>query len=607
MQKIYLLLIVLICFTCTLHAQYEVKSINILQPEVNIDHVKSSVKFWIDHAYDPIKGGFYSNIDRQGKKVQLTNVRSPYQKYYRKSFVAQTRQGYGFTRAFMLTGDENYLMYAKSALDFLFQYGWDATNEGWYYFAKEDGSLDGDQWWNPNLTKVGFQQHYALVGIVANYEATRNSVVKSWMDKGFDVLNNKMWDTRTGYEGYFENTANATWATKSGKGFTCTVDAITTNAELSYLVTQEEAKKERLLQLGNIIVKRFIPQMDNALVKVLYPESFTTDWAVSSYTADASVGHFLKTAWVLGRAYLCDTTKKEFKNAAIKILDKAWSYDNGNGVTIWDKVNGGPFNNLKVSTGGWGSNGDSKDYWTLEQGFTGPMINYYITKNPLYLQMADDAISFYMSHFTDNTYGETYSLLDKTGNEIVTGNKGDDFKANYHNVEFAYYAYLYSSLYYLHQPATLYYKFEPADNEQIITLTPIPMENGLLRIKSVTLDGANFTNFDAVNRTLTIAANQGGKFKVTYESFSNAPNAITEISDNIQIYPNPTVDYVQIKGIAGSMNISLLDITGKLLYSESAFENAVNRINMNDYKPGIYFVAIQLVNGRKVTKKIVKL
>ena len=160
--------------------------------------------------------------------------------------------------------------------------------------------------------------------------------------------------------------------------------------------------------------------------------------------------------------------------------------------------------------------------------------------------MADDAISFYMTHFKDNTYGETYGLLDKTGTEIKNSNKGDDFKANYHNVEFAYYAYLYSSLYYLHQPVSLYYKFEPSANEQTIKLTPIPMEDGLLRIKSVTLNDMTFTSFDPVTRTLTIPAKQGGKFKVTYESTNNI-SGVEDVRDNIQIYPNPTVDYVQIK------------------------------------------------------------
>jgi len=604
MKKQYHILILLVLFAVNCHAQYVVKSVNILNPDVNIEYVRNNAEFWINHAYEPTYGGFYSNINRVGNVINSTNVHTN-AVYQQKSLVAQTRQGYGFTRAFMLTGDEKYLTYAKSALDFLIAHGWDTTNDGWYCFANKDGSLDHGQWWDPNTGKWGFQQQYALVGIVANYEATHDATIKSWMDKGINSIYTHLWDVRPGYEGYYEQ-ANLDWTGLSGKGFTSTVDAITTNAELSYLVTQDPAKKARLAQLANIIVTKFIPQMDDSRVKVLYPETYTNDWVVSDYTADASIGHFIKTSWVLGRAYLCDTTKKELKDAASKILDKAWTYTN-NDVTVWDHLNGGPFNNLKVSTGGWGASGDNKDYWTLEQGFTGPMINYYITKNPIYLQMADEAISFYMNHFIDATYGETYMELDPLGTTFRNSDKGDMFKANYHSSEFGYYAYLYSNLYYLHQPASLYYKFAASTSAQTIKLTPIPMEDGLLRIKSVTLDGLNFANFDPISRTLNIAANQGGKFKVTYESLL-APTAVRTIENNqIIVSPNPTTGIFNVEGMENICDISIVDVSGKILLERNIQGLTTLNLNIQEFKTGIYFVVLKQNTGQKLLKKIIKL
>ena len=250
------------------NAQYIVKSANILTPDLNIEYVRSNAEFWIKYAYDPILGGFFSSVNRNGSLKDANQ----------KSLISQTRHGYGFTRAFMLTGDEKYLTYAKSALDFLCNNGWDKVNGGWYCFANKDGSLDSRVGgWNANKTKWGFQQQYALVGIIANYEATRDATVKSFMDKGISSLNTNVWDARVGMEGYYEDAA-IKWSTKSGKGFTSTVDAITTNAELSYLVTQKPEYKARLMDLAGVIVKRFIPTMDNASVKVLYPETFSSDW-----------------------------------------------------------------------------------------------------------------------------------------------------------------------------------------------------------------------------------------------------------------------------------------------------------------------------------------
>jgi len=595
MKKLKSYLFFLLGCVFTLQAQYSVKSDNILNPDLNIDYVRGNAEFWIKNAYDPQYGGFYSAINRDG------SIRNSDQ----KSLIVQTRHGYSFTRAFMLTGDEKYLDYAQSALDFLYNYGWDNVNEGWYCFAKRDGSIDNRVGWNPNTGKWGFQQQYALLGIIANYEATHSETSKLWMEKGINTLNTKMWDSRAGMEGYYED-ANANWTSKSGKGFTSTVDAITTNAELSYLVTQNPAYKSRLMQLANIIVERFIPAMDNSSVKVLYPESYSTNW-VPNYSSGGSIGHFLKTAWVLGRAYLCDTTKKEFKNAAKKILDEAWTYRNGDN-SVWDHLNGGPFNEININTGVFKTNGDSKDYWTVEQGFTGPMINYYITKDPVYLQMADEALDFFMNHLIDPVYGEIFSQTDPTGLVVRNSTKGDDFKAGYHSTELGYYAYLYSNLYYLHKPAVLYYKFSPSATPQQIKLNPIPYEDDLLQIKSVTLDDQDFTDFNAKTRTLNLAANKGGKFKVTFESVQAGPNLIstTSIVDNVKLYPTQVRDFVTVENILAGSRIRLFDLSSKLIEIYDKAPTNV-RIDLQHLKAGIYFVELQAQNGSLITRKIVKM
>jgi len=604
MKKLTFLLLVIV-YSSFCDAQYVVKSANILTPEINIDYVRNNVEFWIKNAYDPVNGGFFSNISRNGTVQNSDEAKIATKIYYEKSLISQTRQAYGFTRAFMLTGDESYLFYAKSALNFLFDHGWDSTNDGWYTFAKSDGTIDNDRWWNPNTGKWGFTQQYALVGIVANYEATHDATVKSWMDKGENSLNNHMWDSRPGFEGHYEQ-SNLDWTKPTGKGFGCTVDAITTNGELSYLITQDPVKKAKLAQLANIIVTRFIPQMDNSKVKALYPEGFDNNWVCNSYNSEGSIGHFIKTSWCLGRAYLCDTTKKEIKNAAIKILDQAWTYKNG-AVSIWDHVNGGPFNSINTGTGNWGASGDNKDYWTLEQGFTGPMINYYITKNPNYLQMADESISFYMNHFIDPIYGETFQEMDPTGTVIRKDVKGDDFKANYHAQEFGYYAYLYSSLYYLNRPASLYYKFAATTSAQNITLTPIPMEEKVLRIKSVTLDGIEFTNFDPIARTLNIAANQGGKFKVTYEAVHSSETAVETVENTrVKMYPNPAIGIVNIEGLENATELTIVDLTGKVLIKEQITGRTTLNIDIQNLNPGIYFVIIHQNSELKVIRKIVK-
>jgi len=607
MKKPVLLIITFLFFCFSeINAQYVVKSDHILNPDLNIEYVKSNAKFWIDHAFDSNKGGFFSNIDKAGNVLSSKDVHTG-ATYYRKSLISQTRQGYGFTRAFMLTGDEKYLTYAKSALDFLTSYGWDKTNGGWYCFAKSDGTLDDGQWWNPNTGKWGFQQHYALVGIIANYEATRDASIKSWMDKGINALYTNMWDSRSGYEGYYTDT-DLNWSNKRGKGFTPTVDAITTNAELSYLVTQNPEYKARLFELADNITEKFIPTMSNPQVKVLYPEDFDANW-VPSLSSGGSIGHFIKTAWVLGRAYLCDTSKTQYRDAAIKILNETWTFKNGTSA-IWDHINGGPFNAISVSTGLQNltnNNDNSKDYWTVEQGFTGPMINYYITRNPIYLQMADESMDFFMNHMVDKVNGEIFSQTDPAGTTVRNSTKGDDFKASYHSIEMGYYGYLYSNLYYLHQPASLYYKFEPTGEARNISLSPIPMEDELLQITAVTLNGSVFTNFDATTRTLNIAANQGGKFKVTFESTPKTYTSVASLQpDQINVFPNPTRGLIKVDGLKEVSKISVIDLTGKVLLEEQVQGNSSHNVDMSHLNTGIYFVVLQQNSGIRLIKKVIK-
>lgn len=577
------------------YSQYVVKSEFINNPENNIEYVRKNAEFWITSAFDSNYGGFFSSIGVEGNVLD----------YNKKSLISQSRHGFGFTKAFMLTGDEKYLTYAASALKFLTDFGWDNVNEGWYTFAKANGTLDNRAGWNPNSKKYGFQQHYALLGITANYEATRNPVIKQWLDKGLASLEKNMWDARTGYEGYYED-ASINWSTKTGKGFTPTVDAITTHTELSYLTSNLPEDKERLITLANIIVNRFIPEMDNSKVLILFPGSYSSDW-VPNYSSGNSVGHFVKTAWCLGRAYLCDTTNTHFKDAAIKILDKAWNYQNGT-ISTWDKINGGPYNQVVPTTGLWGTNGDSKDYWTVEQGFTGPMLNYHITKNPIYLQMADESMNFFMTNLVDKVNGEIFSQTDPTGKAVLNSTKGDDFKASYHSIEMGYYGYLYSKLYYLHQPASLYYKFEASETPYSVTLTPISYQNNLLKIKEVSLNNELFTTFDKDTRTLNIPAQVGGKFKVTFETQAqptNVENATTTISP--MLYPNIAKDHIRITGVGNIDNIVIFDVSLKIVYNQRTNNTEMIDIAVEEFKSGVYFVKLKSVDGENSMLKFIKL
>jgi arabinogalactan endo-1,4-beta-galactosidase len=72
------------------------------------------------------------------------------------------------------------------------------------------------------------------------------------------------------------------------------------------------------------------------------------------------------------------------------------------------------------------------------------------------------------------------------------------------------------------------------------------------------------------------------------------------IHDNIQIFPNPTKNIFFIRG-GDISEIEILNLAGTLVFKN----NSTTRIDMSNYKNGIYLVRIKEGN-RTVVKKLVK-
>ncbi len=92
-----------------------------------------------------------------------------------------------------------------------------------------------------------------------------------------------------------------------------------------------------------------------------------------------------------------------------------------------------------------------------------------------------------------------------------------------------------------------------------------------------------------------------GDITVTLELEDNATSTVLPDANKNQflVYPNPANDYVEVSGPFEI--ITLLDITGKKIY---ATQN--NRVQINDLKPGTYFLRIESKDKKAVVRKFVK-
>ncbi len=491
-------------------------------PDLALGYVDSCATFWIN-AHDTLFGGYFTDIGRTGNVLNLNN----------KAMISQSRNAYGFARAYMLTGNEAYLQFAREGLNFLYDHAWDPNNGGWFNRMNRQGNPVG-----ATSNKSAFDQHYALLGIAAYYEATRDTLEWNWLMAGYNHMENHLWDGRPQYFGYYDY-GSYNWVTLSGKSFNATVDAITTHLLYLYLMTEDPLYKERLLQIADNILTHLVASMSAQAIG--FVEEYDSDWNWNNSETMTIMGHVLKAAWCLGRIYQLAPDTSYTRGARQLIEDVL--------VNGYDHEFGGPYKDYNRVTGQmlmWGIPDTAKAWWQMEQALTAGLMMYDLTAEVQYLQMADETLDFFMKYFVDHTYGDVYADRTRYGAAIPQwgNNKGNSGKAAYHSIELGYYVYLYGKLFVKNEPATLHYRFIPLNEPRDILLTPLAIADDKLRIAGVLREGQPYNDFDPVERALHLPAGVGGHFEVTYQ---RTITGIAAAGDQIaprefelfQNYPNP--------------------------------------------------------------------
>lgn len=576
----------------SLSAQYTPTSPYLNNPDLFIPYVDSCARFWFN-SYDQTYGGFYTNVDRQGNVITSwgTNKRP----------LTQTRHAYAFSKAFMLTGDEVYLQKASNALGFLYSKAWDNQNGGWYTDLNRNGSPV-----NGTSSKSAFDAHYALLGIASYYEATRDTTALRYFKLGYDLLENKYWDKGVNF-GYYDQAAY-NFSSRSGKSFNATVDALTTHLFLMSRITGEQKYKTKTDSVVLNILQKIAPSMDAQ--QIGFAELYNSDWSINQSNTLTIMGHVLKTAWVLGRAYHLNQ-QQAYLAAANKLFTNVWNKG-------YDHFYGAPYKDYNRVTGVmqlWGIQDSAKAWWQVEQAITGGLELWSITGDTRYLEAADESISFFMNYFVDHVYGEVYENTMRRGGRVWGEHKGNGFKAAYHSVETGYLGYLYSKLYIKNEPFSLYYKISPKAEEYTFSVNPLLTPAGKIKITSVTLDGAPYQNFNPVTLEITVAAGTGGKFRVIYQ-----PQNLTDISVDEparpagftlnQNYPNPFNPATVISFELGSesdISITVYDVMGGLVKElvSGVYQAGQHRISFDasGLNAGVYFYTLRAA-GETITRKM---
>lgn len=89
-----------------------------------------------------------------------------------------------------------------------------------------------------------------------------------------------------------------------------------------------------------------------------------------------------------------------------------------------------------------------------------------------------------------------------------------------------------------------------------------------------------------------------------YRLFPLGVSGANVFGDNVMVYPNPTNDYLNIKGLNNGISIKLYDVYGKLIVDNVA-TNEIYRLDMSKLSEGVYMLQLCTVDGNN--KSVIKI
>ncbi len=80
----------------------------------------------------------------------------------------------------------------------------------------------------------------------------------------------------------------------------------------------------------------------------------------------------------------------------------------------------------------------------------------------------------------------------------------------------------------------------------------------------------------------------------------------TAVSEGMNVYPNPANDWTTVESLSEGENVlSIINVNGQLISSESISSKDSRKIDMRDFEPGFYFFTISNSQGVIERKKVI--
>lgn len=359
------------------------------------DLTENILPFWLEKGLDPVNGGVYTCLDRDGSLMDTT-----------KSVWFQGRFGFIGAYAYNNAGkNPAWLAASKSCIDFIEAHCFDPEDGRMYFEVMADGTP-------LRKRRYVFSECFAAI---AMSEYALASGDDTYARKALSLFK----DIRR-----FLATPGCLPAkylpTQAAIGHSITMILINTAASIRKVISDPELDRqidESIQQL-----KLFIHPEYKALLETVTPEGKVIDTLCGR---TINPGHCIETSWFLLEEARHRGWDPQIKEMALRILD--WSWDWG-----WDEPYGGIINFRDCRNfPSQDYSQDMKFWWPQCETVIATLYAYVASGDEKYLEMHRKANEWMYAHLPDEDYPEWYGYLHRDGT-VAQPAKGNIFKGPFH-------------------------------------------------------------------------------------------------------------------------------------------------------------------------------
>jgi mannobiose 2-epimerase len=364
------------------------------------------LRYWLDHARDRERGGFYGVITADG----TAKPDAP------RGALLTCRILWTFSAAYRRYQDLQYLEMAAWAYRDLVERFWDRENGGLYWEVSPDGQPVDDR-------KQVYLQVFGIYGLAEYFRATGDKAALDRAIETYRLVELHAKDPVRG--GYFE-VYSRDWVRNqdSRVGLVGPDNAKSQNTHIHILeaytnllrVWPDPGLRDSQRALTEIILDRIIDPRTHHLVLFL-------DATWKPVSSHFSYGHDIELSWLVVEAahVLGDPALVSKAEAmALKIAD----------TTLREGIDaqGGVYNEGTAE----GVTDAGKEWWPQAEAVVGFLNAYQISRDPRYFAAALRTWKFIQEKFVDRRLGDWYQTLD-ANNVMVPRPKVTVWKCPYHN------------------------------------------------------------------------------------------------------------------------------------------------------------------------------